>query len=114
MDFSSTSSENETESDADDDDARYAQQVVEKKVFEGVVTQVDYIKVIAGIFHGYYNGVKGDGYGDEIELQYFKGWSGKRGNYWILANNDYDSREKSDLMKVEPFGIDRRNQFYFK
>ena len=37
MDFSSTSSENETGSDTDDDDdddVRYAQQVVEKNVFE--------------------------------------------------------------------------------
>ena len=57
--------------------------------------------------------MKGEGYGDEIELQYFKGKSGKRG-IWILADNDYDSKEKSDLMKVEPLEIDRRNHFYFE
>ena len=41
-DFSSTSSENETESDTnedDDDDVQYVQQVVEKKVSKGDITQ---------------------------------------------------------------------------
>ena len=32
--------------------------------------------------------------------------SGKQGNYWVLADNDFDSREPLDLIKVQPFEID--------
>ena len=55
----------------------------------------DYIKVIAGMFHCYFAVVKGEGYGDEIELQYFKGKSGMRGNYWILAETMTTAAEKN-------------------
>ena len=48
---------------------------------EGSITQGDYIKVIAGMFRGYYAVVQGDGYRDEIKLQYFKENSGKHGDY---------------------------------
>ena len=50
---------------------------------EESITQGDYVKVIAGMFRGYYAVVQGDGYRDEIELQYFKEKNGKHGNYWV-------------------------------
>ena len=49
------------------------------------------------MFRGYYAVVQGDGYRDEN--------SGKHGNYWVLADNDLDSREPSNLIKVQPFEI---------
>ena len=39
-----------------------------------------------------------DGYGDELEIQYVK----KKFNYNELNPLDFDSRPKSDLMKVYP------------
>ena len=66
------------------------------------------------MFRGYYAVVQGHGYGDEIELRYFKEKTGKHGKYWVLAENDYDCREPADLAKVTPIEIDRRNQFYFE
>ena len=58
------------------------------------------------MFRGYYAVVQGDGYRDEIELQYFKENSGKHGNYWVFVDNNFDSREPSDLIKVHPFRIE--------
>ena len=120
----SSNSENEcdlnSDSDTDSDfppDVKHQKIEYEEKITqeEERITQGDYVKVISGMFHGYYAVVQGDGYGDEIELQYFKEKSGKNGNnYWVLADNDFDSREPSELIKVQPFEIDRRNQFYFE
>ena len=122
-----SNSENECNLDSDSDSdpnsvedfppaAKYQRIECEKKITqEGEsITQGDYVKVIAGMCRGYYAVVQGGGYGDEIELQYFKENSGKHGNYWVLADNDFDDREPSDLITVQPFEIDRRNQFYFE
>ena len=37
-----------------------------------------------------YASVLGEGYGDEVEIQYFK----KKGKYWVLNENDYNSCEE--------------------
>ena len=59
----------------------------------------DYVKKIKGNFVGLFASVIGDGYGDEVEIQYFK--NSTNGKYWVLADNDYDSREDDELKKVD-------------
>ena len=66
------------------------------------------------MFHGFYAAVEGEGYGDEIEIKYFKEKTGEKSRYWVLTNHDYDCREPDELSKVMPIEINRRNQFYFE
>ena len=42
-------------------------------------------------------------YGDEWELNYFMEKSSYQGKYWVLKQNDLDSREASDLAVVRGF-----------
>ena len=47
--------------------------------------------------------VTGSSYEDELELQYFERKQGlSYGVYWVLKENDFDSRDKCDLKKVVP------------
>ena len=58
-------------------------------------------KIISGLFPGYCAVVHGSSYGDENEIQYFtakKTISGAK--YWVLKENDPDSREKCELRKL--------------
>ena len=46
--------------------------------------QDDCGKVIKGNYSGYFALVTGDGYGGEIEINYFKG----KNKWWVLKEND--------------------------
>ena len=83
----------------------------EEQIVGQTFVQGDYVKITNGNFAGMYASVLGEGYGDEVEIQYFM----KKGRYWILKENDYDSRERDDLAKVEPeiYCQGKRNQFVF-
>ena len=61
----------------------------------------DYVKIISGLFQDYFAMVLGSSYGDENEIQCFtekKNISGAK--YWVLKENNLDSREKYKLKKV--------------
>ena len=49
------------------------------------------VRIVSGNFTGMYASWT-EGYGDEVEIQYLK----KNGKYWVLNENDYDSREQED------------------
>ena len=53
----------------------------------------DYVKVIAGHNIGYYASVLGEGYGNEIEINYFE----QKRNRWQLKDHAKDSREIHEL-----------------
>ena len=65
------------------------------------------------MFSGYYAVVLGEGYGDEIEIQYFKEIGYGRKKNYVLADHNFYCREVSDLEKVVPIEIDGRGHFYF-
>ena len=69
----------------------------------------EYVKVIGGAFVGYYAVVTSEGYGDEVEVNYFE----KKGKWWTLKEYDLDSREKSELQKVVKVDMDHRSHYYF-
>ena len=73
----------------------------------------DYVKIISGLFQDYYAVVLGLSYGDENEIQYF---TEKKTNsvakYWVLKENDLDSREKCELKKVVT-AIDKGDRYTF-
>ena len=54
--------------------------------------------------------VTGDGYGGEIEINYFKG----KIKWWVLKGNDLDSRDRGDLKKVNNFTMDKISHYIFK
>ena len=61
----------------------------------------DCVKIISRLLQGYYAMVLGSNYGDENEIQYFtekKTISGAK--YWVLKENDLNSKEKCELKKV--------------
>ena len=74
----------------------------------------DCVKIISGLFQGYFAMVLRSRYGDENEIQYFtekKTISGAK--YWVLKENDLDSRVKCELKKVVT-ALDNRNHYTFK
>ena len=71
------------------------------------------VKVISGLFQGYYAMVLGSSYGDENEIQYFTEKKTIFGaKYWFLKENDLDSREKCELKKVVA-ALDNRDHYTF-
>lgn len=63
--------------------------------------------------------ITNDSYGDELELNYFRKVGGslmidgrKYDTYWVLKENDLDSREPEHLVKVN-FLVDNRDRFVF-
>ena len=68
----------------------------------------DYVKVVSGLFKGFYATVLGKSYGGEVEIQYFQEKYGK----WVLKENDIDSRLPEELIKVTA-EMDRRSYFIF-
>ena len=68
------------------------------------------VKVIKGNYRGYFALVTGDGYGGEIEINCFKG----KIKWWVLKENDLDSRDRGDLKKVSNITIDKRSHYIFK
>ena len=70
----------------------------------------DYVKVIKGSYLGYFALVNCDGYGGEIEINYFTG----KNKWWVLKENDFDSRDRGDLKKVDNFTMFKRSLYCFK
>ena len=89
-----------------------ASPAVVKNVEEDELTPGDYVVVIKGMFKGYYATVLGEGYGDEIEINYFE----KKKKWWTLKENDIDCRERDELKKVPltKIVVDRRLHTYFE
>ena len=63
---------------------------------------------------------KYDSYGDELEVNYFKEVVGsvvvdghRYSRYWVLNENDLDSLERKDMLKVKEFVVDGRYRFIF-
>ena len=80
------------ESDEELEEEEDSEQPEKSKLKKG-----DCVKIIHGSFLGYYDMVIDHSYGDEFEVQYFQKNLGK----YVLKPNDFDSREESDLEKVE-------------
>ena len=72
----------------------------------------DYVQVIRGTFKGYYASVTAESYGDELEINYFHKTS-TQGKFYVIKDNDFDSVERDDLIKVNA-GIDTRGRFTFE
>ena len=72
-----------------------------------------YVQVINGAFEGYYASIVAKSFGDEWELNYFMEKSSYQGKYWVLKENDLDSREECDLALVKGFP-DEKGRFTFK
>ena len=73
----------------------------EKSKVSNNIVVGDCVKIISGLFQGYYVVVLGSSYGDENEIQHFterKAISGAK--YWVFKENDLNSREKCELKKV--------------
>ena len=68
----------------------------------------DYVEIINGPFKSYYAVVTNKGYGDEWEIQYFK----KMTKWWVLNDNDLDSRERNEL-RIVTCHMDERSHYYF-
>ena len=72
----------------------------EKSEVSNNIVVGDCLKNFSGLFQGYY-AVVGSNYGDENEISYFtvkKTISGAK--YWVLKENNLNSREKCELKKV--------------
>ena len=53
-------------------------------------------------------------YGDEIEIQYFMEKETQGGKkYYVLKENDFDSRERNELRKVTAI-LDKRDHYTFE
>ena len=74
--------------------------MTEKSKMSKNIVVGDYVKIISGLFQGYYAVVLGSNYGDENEIQHFTEKTISRAKYWVLKENDLDSREKSELRRV--------------
>ena len=88
----------------------------ERPTSQPVAHKVDigsYVQVVNGAFEGYYASVVAKSYGDEWELNYFMEKSSYQGKYWVLKQNDLDSREASDLAVVRGFP-DAKVRFTFE
>ena len=70
----------------------------------------DFVKVVKGNFRGYYPVITEESYGDEIEINYFE----KRQRYYVLKENDMDSRTQTDLELVEGVLINTRGHYRFE
>ena len=79
---------------------------------EEAIKVEDYVKIVKGSFLGYYACVIGDSYGDEIEIQYFEKKYDTSGKF-LLKDNDFDSRECNELVKVSVKEIDGQQKFTF-
>ena len=68
----------------------------------------DCVKLLKGNYPGYFALVTGDGYGGEIEINYFEA----KYKWWALKEKDLDSRDRGDLKKVDNFTMDKRSFFF--
>ena len=70
----------------------------------------DFVKVVNGAFQNYFAFITGVSYGDEIEIKYFE----KRGRYYILWENDLDSRYKQEKQLVAGILHKTRSHYSFQ
>ena len=70
----------------------------------------DFVKVVNGAFQNYFAFITGVSYGDEIEIKYFE----KRGRYYILRENDLDSRYKQEKQLVAGILHKTRSHYSFQ
>ena len=85
----------------------------EKSEVSSNIAVGDFVKIFSGLLQGCYTVVLGWSYGDENEIQYFtekKTISGA--NYWVLKENNLDSREKCERKKVVA-ALDDRDHYTF-
>ena len=74
----------------------------------------DCVMVTKGMFKGYYAIVQGKSCMDEVKIQYFEERRCTPGDrYYVLEENDFDSREKAILIKVVAF-IENRDHYTFR
>ena len=85
----------------------------EKSEVSNNIVVGDCVQIISGLFQCYYAVVLGSSYGDENEIQHFmerRTISGAK--YWVLKENDLNSREKCELKKVVA-ALDNRDHYTF-
>ena len=70
----------------------------------------DFVKVVFGAFKDYYAVATGMSYGDEIEIKYFK----RRVRYYVLCENDLDSRPIKDVQKAVGKMMNSREHYFVK
>ena len=68
----------------------------------------NYVMVIHEPFSGYFAVVTDNSYGDKSEIQYFQ----NKEKWWILIENDFDSRLANELKPVKG-RIDERSHYFF-
>ena len=68
----------------------------------------NYVMVIHEPFRGYFVVVTDNSYGDKSEIQYFQ----NKEKWWILIENDFDSRLANELKPVKG-RIDERSHYFF-
>ena len=86
-----------------------SQRVSDEDETEAAIRIGYYVKIIHGMYKGFYATVVDASIGGEWEVNYFEEKFGK----WILKKNDLDSREENDLMVVKG-NPDNRGQFAFQ
>ena len=72
----------------------------------------DCAKIISGLFQGYYGVFLGSSYGHENDTKYFTEKTISGAKYWVLKENNLDSREKPELNKVVAV-LDNRDHYTF-
>ena len=72
----------------------------------------DCAKIISGLFQGYYGVFLGSSYGYENDTKYFTEKTISGAKYWVLKENNLDSREKPELNKVVAV-LDNRDHYTF-
>ena len=70
----------------------------------------DFVKIIRGNYVNYYAVVTGLSYGNELEINYFV----KREKFYVLKDNDLDSRSIEDLELVAGALINTRGHYTFE
>lgn len=97
------------DSDVSDEEERYEEIRSESEVEEDDFNAGDCVKVVEEPFKGHYAIVQGKSYGDEWEIVYFER---KNKGYYVIKENDLDSRSPSELMKVKET-FDEKERYYF-
>ena len=78
-------------------------------VVESVTFNIgDHVVIVKEPYKGYYATIIDKSYGDEWEIQYYE----KRFKWYVLKDNDHDSRGEEDMCKVCA-SLDNRNHATF-
>ena len=106
-DYLTDRTDNESNLDDSDSESESDESDMETEEVENL-HMGDYVKIVSGLFKGYYATVLGESYGEEKEIQYFEEKFGK----WILKDGDIDSRPPEEMMKVTAV-VDGRSRYTF-